>query len=177
MVGCCERVANQLTRKHTRNSFLVNKEGRVAMSVSSLTDHTGYCLRMVSNAVSQDFARKVAAEGVTVAEWSFMRTLFDVDGTAPNMLADRMGMTRGAISKLADRLVAKGLVARTKSGARGQILSLLPEGRAKVPVLARLADENDAEYFGLLTEEEHAVLGRILRTLIERRGLTTTPVD
>lgn len=67
-------------------------------------------MRMVSNAVSQEFGRKVAAEGVTVAEWSFMRAVFDEDGTAPTLLADRMGMTRGAISKLADRLVAKGLV-------------------------------------------------------------------
>jgi hypothetical protein len=46
---------------------------------------------MVSNAVSQGFARKLAAEDVTVAEW---------------------GLTRGAITKLAERLVAKGLVER-----------------------------------------------------------------
>ena len=117
------------------------------MSVSDLTDHTGYWLRMVSNAVSQDFARRVAVKGVTVAEWSFMRALFDEDGTAPTVLADRMGMTRGAISKLADRLVTKGLVARTQAEGRGQILSLTPEGRTRVPVLARLADENDARVF------------------------------
>lgn len=148
-------------------------------TVSDLTDHTGYLMRMVSNAVSQDFARKVGEEGVTVAEWTFMRALFDDDGMAPTALADRMGMTRGAISKLADRLVAKGLVLRAESaaGGRGQILSLTPEGRAKVPVLARLADTNDAEYFGVLTGPEREALGRILRALVERRGLTAMPVD
>lgn len=147
--------------------------------VSDLTDHTGYLMRMVSNAVSQDFARKVAAEGVTVAEWSFMRALYDVEGMAPTALAGRMGMTRGAISKLADRLGAKGLVLRTGSeaGGRGQILSLTSEGRALTPALARLADLNDAEYFDVLTGEERAALDRILRTLVERRGLTATPVD
>ena len=147
------------------------------MSVSSLTDHTGYWLRMVSNAVSQEFARKVTAEGVTVAEWSFMRALFDEDGTAPTVLADRMGMTRGAISKLADRLVVKGLVARAEAGGRGQILSLTPEGKVKVPVLARMADENDTEYFGVLSGEDREALDRILRTLVARRGLTIPPVD
>jgi len=147
--------------------------------VSNLTDHTGYWMRMVSNAVSQEFARKVEEEAVTVAEWSFMRALFNEEGMAPTALADRMGMTRGAISKLADRLVAKGLVLRNGSGTdkRGQLLSLTPEGRAKVPLLARLADANDAEYFGVLTGEERDALDRILRGLVERRGLTVTPVD
>ena len=147
------------------------------MSVSSLTDHTGYWLRMVSNAVSQDFARKLTADGVTVAEWCFMRALFDEKGSAPIALADRMGMTRGAITKLADRLVAKGLVARAKTGGRGQSLSLTSEGRTKVPILASLADENDTEYFGVLSGEDREAFDRILRTLVEQRGLTTAPVD
>ena len=147
------------------------------MPISNLADHTGYWLRMVSNAVSQDFARKVAIEGVTVAEWSFMRALYDEDGTAPIVLADRMSMTRGAISKLADRLVAKGLVARTEIGGRAQMLSLTLDGRAKVPVLAGMADANDAEHFDVLGVADRETLSRILKTLVERRGLTTTPVN
>jgi DNA-binding MarR family transcriptional regulator len=147
--------------------------------VSKLIDHTGYWMRMVSNAVSQEFARKVSREGVTVAEWSFMRTLDDLEPTSPSVLAESMGMTRGAISKLAERLVAKGLVERTDSreDKRAHRLSLTTEGRAKVPVLASLADRNDAEFFGLLTTEEHEALDRILRVLAERRELKTTPVD
>lgn len=147
--------------------------------VSDLTDHIGYWMRMVSNAVSHAFARKVADEGVTVAEWAFMRALFNEDGMAPTALADRMGMTRGAISKLADRLTAKGLVLRNESGTdkRSQSLSLAPAGREKVPRLARLADLNDAEYFGVLTREERDALDRILKALVERRGLAETPVD
>jgi DNA-binding MarR family transcriptional regulator len=148
-------------------------------SVSHLTAHTGYWMRIVSNAVSQDFARRVAAEGVTLAEWSFMRTLYDVDAIAPSLLAEKMGMTKGAISKLADRLLAKGLVERMESqqDRRAHVLSLSAEGRAKVPVLAALADQNDAEYFGLLTPDEHEVLDRTLRALAARRGLSAVPVD
>lgn len=147
--------------------------------VSNVTDHTGYWMRIVSNAVSQEFARKVADEGVTVAEWVFMRALFDNKGMAPAALAGRMGMTRGAISKLADRLTAKGIVVRAESETdkRGRSLSLTPEGREKVPILARLADQNDAEYFGVLTGEERDALDRILKDLVERRELTATPVD
>ena len=148
-------------------------------SASELTDHTGYWMRMVSNAVSQEFARKVSGEDVTVAEWSFMRALYDLEPTPPSVLAERMGMTKGAISKLAERLVAKGLVERAESqeDKRVHSLSLTREGRTKIPVLASLADENDAEFFGVLTKEEHETLDRILRLLAERRELKATPVD
>lgn len=147
--------------------------------VSDLTAHTGYWLRMVSNAVSQEFARKVAGEGVTVAEWTFLRALYGVEATAPSALAGRMGMTRGAISKLADRLSEKGLVARVDvpDDRRAQSLFLTPEGRQRVPVLAALADVNDAEYFGALNVEERQELDRLLKLLAERRGLKTVPVD
>lgn len=148
-------------------------------SASELTDHTGYWMRMVSNAVSQEFARKVSDEDVTVAEWSFMRALYDLEPTSPSVLAERMGMTKGAISKLAERLTRKKLVVRegSRDDRRGQSLSLTTKGRAKVPVLASLADQNDAEFFGVLTKEEHKALDRTLRALAERRELKATPVD
>lgn len=146
---------------------------------SDLTAHTGYWLRMVSNAVSQDFARKVADEGVTVAEWSFMRALYGADAMAPSALAEKMGMTKGAISKLADRLLGKGLVTRADNpeDKRAHTLSLTKASRSKVPILAALADRNDAEYFGVLPTEEREMLHRLLRILADRRGLKTIPVD
>ena len=148
-------------------------------SASELTDHTGYWMRMVSNAVSQEFARKVSGEDVTVAEWAFMRALYDLEPTPPSVLAEKMGMTKGAISKLAERLTAKGLVAREESrnDKRAHSLSLTREGRTKIPVLASLADENDAEFFGVLTKKERETLDRILKVLAKRRGLKATPVD
>jgi DNA-binding MarR family transcriptional regulator len=148
-------------------------------TVSDLTTHTGYWMRMVSNGVSQEFARKVAGEGVTVAEWAFMRALYEEHDMAPSALAEKMGMTKGAISKLADRLTEKRLVARAENerDGRAHLLFLTEDGREKVPVLAALADATDADYFGVLTPEEHTVLSQTLRTLVERRGIRTIPVD
>jgi DNA-binding MarR family transcriptional regulator len=93
---------------------------------SELSSHLGYWLRYVSNHVSQAFARKVEAHGVTVAEWVLMRQLLEVEALAPSRLAERMGMTRGAVSKLADRLIAKSLLLRTANpeDGRAQTLSL-----------------------------------------------------
>ncbi|QCI95754.1 MarR family winged helix-turn-helix transcriptional regulator [Novosphingobium sp. EMRT-2] len=147
--------------------------------VSDLPDHTGYLLRMVSNAVSQEFARKVASEGVTVAEWVLLRSLYGGEAVAPSVLAGRMGMTRGAISKLADRLVAKGLIERTGNpdDKRAHRLSLSAVGKKKVPALARLADENDAAFLAALTGKEQEGLRALLRTLIAKHKLSAMPVD
>lgn len=119
------------------------------------------------------------AQGVTVAEWSFIRVLYDMTPTPPSLLADRMGMTKGAISKLADRLLAKGLIEKAENpqDKRAHSLSLTAEGRSKVPVLASLADENDATFFGVLTKDEHEALDLILKSIAERRGLKTIPTD
>ncbi|WP_200847776.1 MarR family winged helix-turn-helix transcriptional regulator [Rhizobium sp. 18055] len=146
-------------------------------SVSDIEAHLGYWLRTVSNAVSQGFARSVEAEGVTVAEWVFLRMLYDVESIAPSQLAERMGMTKGAISKLADRLVEKDLVVREANadGRRGQTLMLKPAARQLVPRLAALADRNDATFFGALAPEERIQLERMLRRIARERELSDIP--
>ena len=148
-------------------------------AVSDLTAHTGYLLRMVSNVVSQEFARKVAGQGVTVAEWAMLRSLYGSDAIAPSALARKMGMTKGAISKLADRLLEKGLIERTGNteDKRGHSLSLSPSGAKAVPVLAGLADENDAAFFAVLSDEDRGLLRGLLQALIDKHGLSAVPVD
>jgi DNA-binding MarR family transcriptional regulator len=146
---------------------------------SELGDHVGYWMRFVSNHVSNAFARKVEALGVTVAEWVLMRQLLDFDALAPSKLAERMGMTRGAITKLADRLIGKGFITRTADpqDGRAQTLSLTASGRALTPKLADLADRNDAEFFDHLAPDDRAALIRILAEIVEKRGLKSLPID
>ena len=148
-----------------------------AHPVSDLETHLGYWLRMVSNAVSLSFARRVEAEGVTVAEWVFLRMLWDIDPVAPSLLAGRMGMTKGAISKLADRLIGKALVERRADpvDGRAQFLSLTAAGRVLVPRLAALADVNDAAFFGTISPEDRNDLDRLLRKIVMDRKLTDVP--
>jgi DNA-binding MarR family transcriptional regulator len=149
------------------------------LRVSNLEDHLGYWLRYVSNQVSHAFGRKVEARGVTVAEWVMLRVLYEHDTLAPSVLAERLGMTRGAISKLADRLVGKALLTQTagKEDRRYQTLALTPVGRTLVPQLSALADENDAEFFGGLAPADRAAIMRIMRDLVGRHGLRAPPVD
>jgi DNA-binding MarR family transcriptional regulator len=105
-------------------------------STSNLDDHAGYWLRYVSNHVSHAFAQKVEAKGVTVAEWVLLRQIFEAVAANPSQLAASVGMTRGAISKLIERLCRKTLVARSYSGddRRFQTVELTAAGKRLVPV-------------------------------------------
>ena len=147
--------------------------------VSPLDVHLGYWLRILSNHVSQAFKGKVERHGVTVAEWVVLRALFDEDGIKPSELSERVGLTRGAISKLVDRLAAKDLVVVRGDAldGRAQVVTLGASGRRLVPKLAALADENDAETFGHLSPKERAALLSTLKGVVARLGIGGAPVD
>jgi MarR family transcriptional regulator, lower aerobic nicotinate degradation pathway regulator len=151
----------------------------VSSRISRLTDHLGFWLRQVSNHVSHGFARKLADKDVTVAEWGLMRMLYGREPSAPSRLANEMGLTRGAITKLADRLIAKALVIReaSKNDGRAQTLKLTAKGAKFVPELAALADKNEIECFAHLSDDDRRTLQRILGETVARHGLTKMPLD
>jgi DNA-binding MarR family transcriptional regulator len=146
---------------------------------STLEDHLGYWLRYVSNHVSHAFARKVEAHGVTVAEWVLLREMFDAGTANPSQLAEAVGLTRGAISKLVDRLSGKKLavVSSSKGDRRYQTVELTAAGKRLVPVLAQLADENDRECFGHLKAVDRTRLVNLLQDIVRRHGWKDVPVD
>lgn len=160
-------------------SLSTNRDGMAKRQTSELETHLGYWLRYVSNHVSHAFAGKLEARGVTVAEWALLRALFDHDTLAPSEIAERMGMTRGAISKLSDRLQAKSLIAcmQGRDDRRWQTLALTSAGRALVPKLAALADRNDEEFFGHLSPADRATIADAMKEIVRRLGLKSIPTE
>ncbi len=157
----------------------VRRTVRGAGEVSSLEAHLGYWLRFVSNHVSHAFKLKVERQGVTVAEWVVLRTLFDEDGIRSSDVSARVGLTRGAVSKLLTRLAAKDLVAVGGDAldGRAQLVTLTAAGRRLVPKLAALADENDQQAFGHLSGDQRGMLVSVLKDLVDRIGISDTPID
>jgi DNA-binding MarR family transcriptional regulator len=147
--------------------------------VSDLKAHIGFWLRFVSNHVSHRFAVKVAGSGVTVAEWVVLREMFDTEVTSPSALAKVTGLSRGAVSKLIERLREKKLLTRIEAAQdrRFQDVSLTAAGRALVPRLAALADENDEQYFSHLSSEERDRLVATLKTLVDVNKLNKIPIE
>ncbi len=81
--------------------------------------------------------------------------------------------------KLARRWRAKGLIERDRNpdDKHGHSLSVSTTGAEKIPVLARMADDNDAAFFAVLSGEAHESLYGLLCAPIDRHGLSVMPVD
>jgi DNA-binding MarR family transcriptional regulator len=148
-------------------------------AVSDLKSHIGFWMRFVSNHVSHAFARKLLKSGVTVAEWVVLREMYAHDEMTPSALADLTGMTRGAASKLIDRLVEKKLITREERSddRRFQRICLTAIAVRLVPDLAALADSNDLEFFVPLSESERETLLAILKKLVQAHALHKLPVQ
>lgn len=156
------------------------KRASPALTPAPLTKHIGFWMRLVSNHVSHAFARKLANSGVTVAEWVVLREMYGGDRTtSPSAVANLTGLTRGAVSKLIDRLFEKRLVTRRESAAdrRYQDIELTAAAIALVPRLARLADANDEEFFGVLSASERKALTKLLKKTAALRHLTQVPIE
>jgi DNA-binding MarR family transcriptional regulator len=157
-------------------TIMVSMESK---SLPDLEDHLGYWLRLVSNQVSGAFARALQERSVSVAEWVALRHMHDRQDLTPGELADALGLTRGAVSKVLDKLASKQWIARTADTEDGrvQLLSLTRQGRRVLPELAQIADSNDERFFGCLDRGEHGTLLRLLQKIAEVHQLRDVPVD
>ena len=148
-------------------------------SVSPLDAHFGFWLRFVSNHVSARFQKLLESENTTVTEWVALRTLFDNVQTSHAALIDALGMTKGATSKVINRLEEKGLAYRqqAENSAREQVLLLTDTGRALIPRLAALADQNEEHFFGHIGRKERAALMKTFQDLVAYHQIKEVPVN
>lgn len=147
--------------------------------ISSLESHIGFWLRFVSNHVSNRFALLVEKEGVSISEWVALRHLFEDTESSTTGLIDALGMTKGAVSKVVSRLEEKQYIKRISSETdkREQLLVLTPIGKALVPKLAALADQNDLDFFGHLSQPKRNELIDVLRDIAIVHQLKELPVN
>jgi DNA-binding MarR family transcriptional regulator len=153
--------------------------GRKNEAISELDDHIGFWIRYVSNHVSSVFAHELSESGVTVSEWVAMRCLYDMGEGSQNELAAAMGMTKGPVSRILDRLLKKKLVSRKGSAldGRANVIRLTDAGRRLVPELAQIADHNDATFFSALSDTDCNSILRMMRKLVAHHGFVQVPVD
>lgn len=122
-------------------------------------------LRLAAGRLAVAEAAAVRAHGVTAAEALLLRELRAAGAVAPSVLADRLGMTRGAVTKLVDRLKAKQLLVRAKGRGDGrmQTIALTGAGAKLLPELDALAANVERAVFGRLDATGRAGLVKGLR--------------
>jgi DNA-binding MarR family transcriptional regulator len=140
----------------------------VTAPLSGLRDHLGYWLRRLSDEVHGRFERELAEHGVTVSQWAVLITVHRGDATTTREVARYLDIDAGAVSRLVDRLTAKGLMTREPDPAsrRTLRLALTDTGRDLTPRLAEIADRNDAHFFARLDPDQRHQLEDWIRRLI-----------
>jgi DNA-binding MarR family transcriptional regulator len=146
--------------------------------VSPIEANLGYWLHYVGYRISHELCLRTRKFGVTAAEWVVLRALYE-KGAMPSHLALRLGLTRGAISKLAARLEAKDMIHREKSlpDRRATLMTLTQLGRVLVPVLTPMADENDTRYFGRMAQTPRQTIEWVLKSIVRRDRLRFVPLS
>ncbi|MGW2556565.1 MarR family winged helix-turn-helix transcriptional regulator [Streptomyces sp. NPDC001635] len=138
-------------------------------SFRGLEQYLGFWLRRLSDTVAHRLEQKLAEHGVTVSQWDVLISVYRGDATTAREVSALMNIDPGAVSRLVDRLEAKGLISRKPdpSSRRSFVLALTDAGRTLVPQLSLTVDRHDHYFFGHLDEEERARLKEWMTGLLE----------
>lgn len=101
---------------------------------SDLTPAALTALRKILHAAEVENRKTAAATGLTPSQVLVLRQIGARDSITPGTVAATLGFGQATITNIVDRLVALGLVTRTRSehDKRQMILRVTEEGRAKL---------------------------------------------
>ncbi|MDQ6680789.1 MAG: MarR family transcriptional regulator [Pseudomonadota bacterium] len=131
-------------------------------------DSVGFLMRRVLLALTQDTDKRLEPHGLTHAQWGPLLMMSKSGSATVAELARELQMDPGAMTRLLDRLEAKGLCQRVRSTDDRRVvnLALTAEGReaaAKIPVA--LAEVMNAHLAGFSKTEWQALKGLLRRML------------
>jgi DNA-binding MarR family transcriptional regulator len=95
-------------------------------------ESVGYLMRRILNTVSSEIEREMVPNGLTNAQWIPLFKLYMGSASTVAELARECQLDAGAMTRLLDRLEAKGLLKRVRSSEDRRVvnLELTDEGRA-----------------------------------------------
>lgn len=116
----------------------------------------GYWSSLIARSMEAEFNKRLSGYEVTRVGWAVLGAIA-VDGmTTPSELADFLKIDRAAITRLLDKLVAQGLIARNrKDGDRRSVaLRVTPKGKALSAELLQLSKSVYEQFATDLSPEE-----------------------
>ncbi len=146
--------------------------------ISPVESHLAYWLHYVGDRIFRALRRRTLELGVTAAESVVLRKLLEHEnGVMPSLLALRLGLSRGYLSRLAMRLEIKGLISRTKSVSdrRALILKLTGVGRALVAYLAAAAEETNERNFDGAGDARLEATEKVMKWIVHSHQLRFVP--
>jgi DNA-binding MarR family transcriptional regulator len=133
-----------------------------------LDGYLPYRLSVASNAVSGLIARAYQDRfGLTIPQWRLICVLAEDGPSTQGQMVARTGMDKVTVSRAAQGLLKRRLLARAEHQADGRshVLSLTPEGLGLHIEIAPLALAYEAALIAGLAPDEVALLKRLLHRL------------
>src|SRR5215471_16712226 len=137
----------------------------------------GSLLNQVGRELRTAVDAQLAPLGLTAQQASLL-TLAARRPTSPNELLEEVGVDTAGMTRLLDRLAAKGLVERARhpDDRRSVVIELTPAGRALVPLLPPVFGRvTKALLAGFSAPEIEQLSAMLLRILANLRDLPTPP--
>lgn len=132
-------------------------------------ESVGYLMRRILNTVATEIEREMAPNGLTNAQWIPLFKLYMASASTVAELARECQLDAGAMTRLLDRLEAKGLLRRVRSSEDRRVvnLELTAEGRvAAQHIPAALCRVQNAHMRGF-SHAEWETLKSLLRRILE----------
>jgi len=134
----------------------------------SLPEFLPYRLATLSNRISRTIAQLYSERfDLTIREWRVMAILGERPGMSAGEVAERGAMDKVAVSRAVARLLKSGRLERHfhQDDRRRSVLSLSADGRATYEQIVPLARSYEEALLTRLSEEERAMLDRLLGRL------------
>ncbi len=128
-----------------------------------------YLLRDTHRALSRVLAVRIAAHGVSIGQWYFLRALWEEDGLTQRELSHRVGMMEPTTVTALNGMEKRGLVERVRNvrDRRKMNIHLTEKGRSLREKLMPIeADINHIAVQGLALSEEES-FERVLRSILQ----------
>ncbi|MEA3180062.1 MAG: hypothetical protein QOI59_3585 [Gammaproteobacteria bacterium] len=133
--------------------------------------HVNHWVRRTQVCFSKNFGKILKEARLIASEWAVLRELYGPGRRATVELAQVTGMSKGGMSKLIERLVKKGYVAKKvqEHDRRFRGVWLTKQGRECVPLIASKEKSADRAFFGPLRGGGRHRLTQSLKKLLTGR--------
>jgi DNA-binding MarR family transcriptional regulator len=128
----------------------------------------GYLMRKTLSALAQEVERQMEPHGLTNAQWVPLLKLYLGKASTAAELARECEMDAGSVTRLLDRLEAKGLCRRERSSEDRRVvnLALTPEGNEAAKEIPVVLSRVQNAYLDGFTHEEWQTLKGFLRRIV-----------
>lgn len=141
-------------------------------------ESVGYLMKRIGQSIVAQVDRRLDIHGLTSAQWGPLMRLSKAGSQTVADLARWLQLDAGAMTRLLDRLEAKGLCKRVRSteDRRVVVVEITPEGEAAISeVPAVLAEVMNLHLAGFSKTEWQALKGYLQRMLATGEALRDAP--